>query len=244
MPFSTNAIMITQISKHKVFVSHSSQDKEFVRRLINDLKAHDLEVWFDETNIRVGQSIPEQISLGLKDADYLIIVISNNSVESNWVSAELNSAIMRSYSDKGGVIIPVRLDDSAIPMLLSHLKYANFRESYDEGLSELLRVFGQESETPSSLSATLRQAETGNDCVSRLSKMSLGDLRRLMTEKLSRNEVGSIWFDLFERPMQNDMEGRPLGDCVIELITRSKGRSLIDDLIKTLCKERPDLVRP
>ena len=51
----------------KIFLSHSSKDKEFVRKLADDLKTYGLSVWFDEWEIKVGDSITNKISQGIDE---------------------------------------------------------------------------------------------------------------------------------------------------------------------------------
>src|SRR5262249_36132178 len=63
----------------RVFLSHSSHDKEFVRRLADDLMALDLKIWLDERELGPGESIVGGISGGLREADYLIVVLSRAS---------------------------------------------------------------------------------------------------------------------------------------------------------------------
>nr|WP_282563826.1 toll/interleukin-1 receptor domain-containing protein [Providencia alcalifaciens] len=41
--------------------------------------------WLDELDIHIGESIPEKVSQGLQDADFVIVILSKNSVSSKWV---------------------------------------------------------------------------------------------------------------------------------------------------------------
>ena len=88
-------------AKARVFISHASQDKPFVRKLVQELEKHHLDVWFDEQEIKVGDSIVAKVSGGLKDSDYLVVVLSKASVASRWVQEELNAALMDQISGKG-----------------------------------------------------------------------------------------------------------------------------------------------
>ncbi len=45
-----------------IFLSHNSQDKYFVRKLKEDLKRDGIVVWFDEDEMKVGDSLIEKIS--------------------------------------------------------------------------------------------------------------------------------------------------------------------------------------
>jgi hypothetical protein len=120
----------------KVFVSHASADKFVAGKIIEELRKRNVSVWFDEIAIRVGQSIPEAIAQGLSDASILCVLISKNSVKSTWVSRELNSFLHKAMT-KNATIIPCRIDDSAIPILISDIKYADFTINFSAGMSAL-----------------------------------------------------------------------------------------------------------
>src|SRR6516162_9728741 len=124
----------------KIFVSHSSKDKPFVRKLVEALKKHLLNVWVDEAGLKVGDSLVGKISQALKDADYLVIVLSQASVSSRWVEQELNAALTNQISGKG-IVLPVLLEDCELPMLLRDRLYADFRTDFNVGLQTLLAGF-------------------------------------------------------------------------------------------------------
>ncbi len=56
-----------------VFLSHSSRDKIAVKRLATDLDARGVNVWLDEWEIKVGESIPMRIAEGVENADYIAV---------------------------------------------------------------------------------------------------------------------------------------------------------------------------
>jgi hypothetical protein len=121
------------------FLSHSSKDKGFVRRLAADLVAHGVKVWIDEQRILVGDSIPEKIAQGLAESDFFLIVVSHNSVESPWVKKELSSALVHEIERRKVAVLPIKLDDARMPDSINDKHYADFRGSYDEGLKKLLQ---------------------------------------------------------------------------------------------------------
>ncbi len=48
----------------KIFISHSSADKTFALYLATDLKRLNYDVWFDLWDLKLGHSIPDEISKG------------------------------------------------------------------------------------------------------------------------------------------------------------------------------------
>jgi hypothetical protein len=130
----------------KVFVSHASADKPFVDRLVADLAARSIPIWYDKLDLRVGESVPGAINTGLNDSKYFAIVLSKASVASVWVREELNAALMRQVAKGGTFILPLLLEDCAIPPLLAHRRYADFRTDYSTALSELLSLWGKDTD--------------------------------------------------------------------------------------------------
>ncbi|WP_338286520.1 toll/interleukin-1 receptor domain-containing protein [Luteolibacter sp. LG18] len=124
-----------------VFLSHSSKDKPFVRQLAADLTNAGVTVWLDERRILVGDSIVEKIGQGLAESDFFLIVLSENSVVSEWVKRELNNALFKEVEKRDVHILPIRLDECEVPPLIVGKKYADFSKSYKDGLSDLLQVF-------------------------------------------------------------------------------------------------------
>jgi hypothetical protein len=122
----------------KLFMSHSSKDKWFVRRVADDLKKLGHDVWLDEHRIKVGDSIPRAIQKGIKSADFLIIFLSPNSVFSNWVENEWVSKFLDEVESGDRKIIPALIGPCEIPTLLKAKKYADFTKNYDEAFSEIL----------------------------------------------------------------------------------------------------------
>ena len=129
----------------KVFISHSSKDKPFADKLVSDLASNNVPVWYDRLDIRLGDSIPGKINIGIAESKYFLIVLSPDAVKSNWVQEELNAALMRQIASAGTFLIPILLKDCDIPPLLSHRHYADFRKSYRDGLNQLLEVWGRDS---------------------------------------------------------------------------------------------------
>jgi hypothetical protein len=136
-------VEITQPSevKSRTFICYSHQDSPFVDRLVRDLSSKGIKPWLDKWEIKVGDSITDKINEGIRQNDYLIIVLSKTSVKSEWVKRELNAALMRELKKRAVVVLPLLLEDCDIPPLIADKKYADFRQSYEAGFAELLKRF-------------------------------------------------------------------------------------------------------
>ncbi|MFL6259209.1 MAG: toll/interleukin-1 receptor domain-containing protein [Thermoanaerobaculia bacterium] len=122
-----------------VFLSYSSQDRDFAERLARDLVDYRLRVWWDRWEMRVGDSLVAKIQEGIQSSSWLAVVLSPNSVESSWVKRELASAIVDEISADRVRVLPLLLADCAIPPFLRDKLYADFRDSYEAGLTSLLQ---------------------------------------------------------------------------------------------------------
>lgn len=122
----------------KIFISHSSRDKDFVRVLAVDLVNAGHRVWFDEWMITAGDSIPSKISQGLSGSNVLLLILTRESTNSRWVEAEWQSMHWSEIESGKIKLIPVLKEKCRIPALLRHRKYADFSSSYSDGLEELL----------------------------------------------------------------------------------------------------------
>jgi len=127
------------MDRPSVFLSHSSKDKLFVGRLATDLKSRGVPVWFDQWELRVGDSLNEKIEQGISQSGWLAVVLSKNSASSDWVQKELRAAQARELRDRNVFVLPIIIDDCEIPLFLLDKLYADFRMSYEQGLESLLK---------------------------------------------------------------------------------------------------------
>ena len=125
-----------------VFLSHSSRDNAFCERLALDLVGYDVKVWYDEWEIKVGDSLREKIAAGIETQDQLAVVLSRASVQSDWVQKELNAALAKELEERQVVVLPLLIEDCDIPVFLRDKKWADFRSDYGYGLKQLLEVLG------------------------------------------------------------------------------------------------------
>lgn len=121
----------------KIFLSHSSKDKEIVRKFKNDLEREGYAVWFDEDEIGIGDEITKSIQSGLEETHLLIIWITKHAVESGWVRREWESKLHEEIFQNKTLVLPILAEDCEIPKFLALKRYADFRMSYEEGFSVL-----------------------------------------------------------------------------------------------------------
>jgi len=122
-----------------VFLSHCWADKAFTRRLASDLELAGGKVWFDEAELKLGDSLIEKISKAIDETDYLTVVLSPDSVKSSWVNKELEIALNKEISGKRVHVLPLLYKDCEIPTFLNGKLYADFRKenNYVNALNQI-----------------------------------------------------------------------------------------------------------
>ena len=130
-----------------VFISHASEDKDdFVRPLAEGLEQRGLRVWFDESTLKVGDSLRRSIDRGLTHSKFGIVVISNHFLNKEWPQRELDGLASREH-DGVRVILPIwhNIDAKAVreasPMLADRVAISS-SENLERVIEDLLQVIG------------------------------------------------------------------------------------------------------
>jgi hypothetical protein len=135
----------------KVFISHASQDKDrFVTIFATKLRENGVDAWLDQWEMLPGDSLVDKIfEEGLKEANAVIIVLSENSISKPWVSEELNASIVARIS-KGTKIIPVVIDNCEVPVALKSTLWESIDDvsNYEEQLKRILAAVFEIREKP------------------------------------------------------------------------------------------------
>ena len=136
LPFIEGYQRLNRPGAH-VFICHASEDKAAARSLASSMVKLGAEVWFDEWEIHVGESIVQKISDALGEVSHLILLLSQTSVLKPWVKKELSAALMRQLSQNAIKVLPLRLDDCPIPPILADIKYADARCGMEQAVAEM-----------------------------------------------------------------------------------------------------------
>ncbi len=122
-----------------VFVSHNKADKDKAREVAIFLTAEGINVWFDEWKISAGDSIVQEINEGLYGCTHFIVLWSKNASKSNWVRRELQSTLAHAINTDSPRVIPILLDESPLPPLLSDILYIRYHDGNEEDRQEIVR---------------------------------------------------------------------------------------------------------
>lgn len=105
------SLMRTQepIQFYSCFISYSSKDEEFCRRLYSRLRDERLRVWFALEEMRGGRKIIDQIDSAIRIHDKLLLVLSETSMASDWVRTEVRYARQQEVQRDKRMLFPIRL---------------------------------------------------------------------------------------------------------------------------------------
>lgn len=133
-------------------MSHSSQDKSrFVIHFAERLREAGVNVWLDDWELLPGDSLIDRIfAEGIAKSDVVIVVLSANTGESNWVKNELNTAAIQKIEGNCR-LIPVVLDDAEVPSVLRDIVYQRISDhySYDTEFQRILDGIHNQPSQPS-----------------------------------------------------------------------------------------------
>lgn len=99
------------IQFYSCFISYSTKDEEFAKRLFSRMRDDHLRVWFAPEHIKGGQKVHEQIEEAIRYYDKLLVVLSEHSMQSEWVMTELRNARQTEIRNKRRKLFPIRLVD-------------------------------------------------------------------------------------------------------------------------------------
>ncbi|HVT12425.1 MAG TPA: TIR domain-containing protein [Fimbriimonadaceae bacterium] len=125
---------------YDVFLSYSSKDKAIVRELAERLRKDGLKVWFDEWEVKPGDSIPAKVDEGLENSRILILCMSASAFGSDWSRLESYTFRFRDPLNKDRRFLPLRFDDAESKGSLAQFLYIDWRSKSDEDYGKLLEA--------------------------------------------------------------------------------------------------------
>jgi uncharacterized protein YjbI with pentapeptide repeats len=96
---------------YSCFISYSTKDQDFADRLRADLQARGVRCWFAPHDIQAGRKLHEQIDEAIKIYDKLLLILSDASMNSNWVKTEIANARAKEKKRKRQMLFPDQRGD-------------------------------------------------------------------------------------------------------------------------------------
>jgi uncharacterized protein YjbI with pentapeptide repeats len=104
-----NTLYTQPIQYYSCFISHSTEDKEFINVLCADLRREGINCWCAPKDIQGGKKIYEQIDQAIRRYDKLLLVLSRESMNSEWVKTEVFKSFEHEMHEGKRVLFPIRL---------------------------------------------------------------------------------------------------------------------------------------
>ena len=101
------------IQYYSVFISYSSMDEAFASQLHDDLQNRGVRCWFAPKDVQGGRKLHEQIDNAIQRNDRTLLIVSDNSMNSEWVKTEIAKTRKRETKEKRRILFPIRLVDFA-----------------------------------------------------------------------------------------------------------------------------------
>jgi len=99
------------IGYYSCFISYSTKDEEFTRRLYADLQSEGVRCWFAPEDLKIGDKLRARIDESIRLHDKLLLVLSETSLASQWVEKE---AFEKEIEQEKTTLFPLRLDNEAM----------------------------------------------------------------------------------------------------------------------------------
>ena len=109
-----HALVQRPFEYYTCFISYSSKDAEFVDRLYTDLQSKNVRCWLDKEDLKIGDEFRGRIDEAIRYHDKVLLVLSEHSVESDWVKKEVETAFDREQQQKKLILFPVKLDETVM----------------------------------------------------------------------------------------------------------------------------------
>jgi hypothetical protein len=126
------------MSQPYIFMSHSSKDREFTNHLAERLQKAGFRCWVDLADIPDGSTWPREIEKGVADCGAMIVVMSRDARESEWVERETLMAMQLRKP-----LFIARIDDAPLPLHLINRQYTDLRKPSEAVYKKLIAALGK-----------------------------------------------------------------------------------------------------
>jgi len=154
----------------RIFISHSHEDNDFCKQLVDTLAGFPVDVWYDQTNLTRGAVITDEIAREIKQRPISLFILSPAAMRSGWVKLEARGIVEQSVHDPTRMILPITAQplnhDDFIEswLFLQGLKRIEADQTYqplstDEAITHLLWALALENRPAGEQSAFEAKAE-------------------------------------------------------------------------------------
>ena len=132
---------LTGDDEWNIFLSYRSVNRAWVLNLYDVLRQHGHTVFLDQVALKAGDQLTRTLEEGLTKSQTGVLVWSSATADSEWVRREYEAMESMATSKQGFQFVPVRLDESELPLFARSRVFLDF-SAYPDGPNggELLRL--------------------------------------------------------------------------------------------------------
>jgi uncharacterized protein YjbI with pentapeptide repeats len=125
--FIQNMALLTEkgLSHQSCFISYSGKDNEFVEKLYTDLQNKGVRCWLASEDMKIGDKTWDSIYHYIRMRDKVLLILSEDSISSNWIEDEVNAALAEENKRKMPILLPIRVDASVLENDMAWAEYIN-----------------------------------------------------------------------------------------------------------------------
>ena len=90
----------------QVFISSAYSDRDWTRRFVAELLSAGQNVWYSEREVAVGELWADKLENGIRNSEYITLLVSPRSINSSWFNFELGASL-----GMGKRVIPIVAKD-------------------------------------------------------------------------------------------------------------------------------------
>lgn len=126
-----------------VYLAHATEDKHLAKPIAEGLIARGIDVWYDQWEIGLGDSVRRKMEEGLGDCTHFVALLTHTSLKKPWVNEELDAGLLRAVEGTSRfVVLRSDIDLAELPPLLKNRPAPELILN-DEGLDSLAaQIFG------------------------------------------------------------------------------------------------------
>src|SRR6266516_2558294 len=123
------ALINNSMEYYTCFISYSSKDQAFAEQLHTNLQNEGIRCWFAPEGVKISEKFKQRIDESIRQYDKLLLVLSEHSVNSQWIENEVETAFKKEHQYNAQALFPIKLDEAV--MQISKAWAANLRRERD-----------------------------------------------------------------------------------------------------------------
>jgi TIR domain/Pentapeptide repeats (8 copies) len=108
------SLLSRAIELYSCFISYSTRDEDFAKKLYGDLQKKGVRCWFAPHDLVIGGKLLDEIDAAIRMRDKVLLILSKHSIDSDWVEDEVTKAFEEERRRKQEVLFPIRIDDAVL----------------------------------------------------------------------------------------------------------------------------------